>query len=167
MICDRNIGNFFAVLLQRGYAHCVVVHCLVSYPIIPITKLVLFSNSCPSLCQPCRLVVRRYVVDDLVEHGQQLNTGTACVCSACSSLNIDPVSLGIVNVDIQTDPSLFPDVLCRMNDMNLSPVGMDQLSVTSVSASHLGLPNSPAHNPIPAPGESSYLSVYLSFVLRC
>ncbi|XP_059894978.1 PR domain zinc finger protein 4 [Gadus macrocephalus] len=41
-----------------------------------------------------------------------------------------------------------------MNDMNLSPVGMDQLSVTSVSASHLGLPNSPTHNPIPAPGMS-------------
>uniref|UniRef100_A0A665WLS6 PR domain containing 4 n=1 Tax=Echeneis naucrates TaxID=173247 RepID=A0A665WLS6_ECHNA len=39
-----------------------------------------------------------------------------------------------------------------MNDMNLSPVGMDQLSVPSVSASHLGLPTSPTHNPIPAPG---------------
>uniref|UniRef100_A0A3B4WZW7 PR domain containing 4 n=1 Tax=Seriola lalandi dorsalis TaxID=1841481 RepID=A0A3B4WZW7_SERLL len=38
-----------------------------------------------------------------------------------------------------------------MNDMNLSPVGMDQLSVPSVSASHLGLPTSPTHNPIPTP----------------
>lgn len=36
--------------------------------------------------------------------------------------------------------------------MNLSPVGMDQLSVPSVSASHLGLPTSPTHNPIPTPG---------------
>ncbi|KAL7828270.1 hypothetical protein AOLI_G00314220 [Acnodon oligacanthus] len=40
----------------------------------------------------------------------------------------------------------------RMNDMNLSPVGMDQLSVPSVSASHLGLPTSPTHNPIATPG---------------
>ncbi|XP_034019022.1 PR domain zinc finger protein 4 isoform X2 [Thalassophryne amazonica] len=39
-----------------------------------------------------------------------------------------------------------------MNDMNLSPVGMDQLSVSSVSASHLGLPTSPTHNSIPTPG---------------
>ncbi|KAM9823749.1 PR domain zinc finger protein 4 [Neosynchiropus ocellatus] len=39
-----------------------------------------------------------------------------------------------------------------MNDMNLSPVGMDQLSVPSVSASHLGLPTSPPHNSIPTPG---------------
>ncbi|XP_062861785.1 PR domain zinc finger protein 4 [Trichomycterus rosablanca] len=41
-----------------------------------------------------------------------------------------------------------------MNDMNLSPVGMDQLSVPSVSASHLGLPTSPthSHNPIASPG---------------
>ncbi|XP_017210408.1 PR domain zinc finger protein 4 isoform X1 [Danio rerio] len=38
-----------------------------------------------------------------------------------------------------------------MNDMNLSPVGMDQLSVP-VSASHLGLPTSPTHNPITTPG---------------
>lgn len=36
--------------------------------------------------------------------------------------------------------------------MNLSPVGMDQLSVPSVNASHLGLPTSPTHNPIPTPG---------------
>lgn len=36
--------------------------------------------------------------------------------------------------------------------MNLSPVGMDQLSVPSVSAGHLGLPTSPTHNPIPTPG---------------
>uniref|UniRef100_A0A671QUR4 PR domain containing 4 n=1 Tax=Sinocyclocheilus anshuiensis TaxID=1608454 RepID=A0A671QUR4_9TELE len=39
-----------------------------------------------------------------------------------------------------------------MNDMNLSPVGMDQLSVPPVSASHLGLPTSPTHNPISTPG---------------
>lgn len=36
--------------------------------------------------------------------------------------------------------------------MNLSPVGMDQLSVPSVSSGHLGLPTSPTHNPIPTPG---------------
>ncbi|XP_051547388.1 PR domain zinc finger protein 4-like [Myxocyprinus asiaticus] len=39
-----------------------------------------------------------------------------------------------------------------MNDMNLSPVGMEQLSVTPVSASHLCLPTSPTHNPIATPG---------------
>ncbi|XP_059361147.1 PR domain zinc finger protein 4-like [Carassius carassius] len=39
-----------------------------------------------------------------------------------------------------------------MNDMNLSPVGMDQLSVPPVSASHLCLPTSPTHNPISTPG---------------
>uniref|UniRef100_A0A7N8WM45 PR domain containing 4 n=1 Tax=Mastacembelus armatus TaxID=205130 RepID=A0A7N8WM45_9TELE len=39
-----------------------------------------------------------------------------------------------------------------MNEMNLSPVGMDQLTVSSVSASHLGLPTSPTHNPLPTPG---------------
>lgn len=39
--------------------------------------------------------------------------------------------------------------------MNLSPVGMDQLSVPSVSASHLGLPTSPTHNPIPTPGKKA------------
>ncbi|XP_037551534.1 PR domain zinc finger protein 4 [Nematolebias whitei] len=39
-----------------------------------------------------------------------------------------------------------------MNEMNLSPVGMDQLGVPPVSASHLGLPTSPTHNPIPTPG---------------
>ncbi|KAG7456002.1 hypothetical protein MATL_G00247140 [Megalops atlanticus] len=39
-----------------------------------------------------------------------------------------------------------------MNDINLSPVGMDQLNVPSVSGSHLGLPTSPTHNPIAAPG---------------
>lgn len=38
--------------------------------------------------------------------------------------------------------------------MNLSPVGMDQLSVPSVSAGHLGLPTSPTHNAIPTPGMS-------------
>lgn len=47
--------------------------------------------------------------------------------------------------------------LFRMNDMNLSPVGMDQLSVPSVSASHLGLPTSPTHNPIPTPGMKALL----------
>ncbi|KAL1774808.1 PR domain zinc finger protein 4 [Sigmodon hispidus] len=46
----------------------------------------------------------------------------------------------------------------RMNDMNLSPVGMDQLSSSSVSnalpvsGSHLGLAASPSHSTIPAPG---------------
>ncbi|XP_051976498.1 PR domain zinc finger protein 4-like [Xyrauchen texanus] len=39
-----------------------------------------------------------------------------------------------------------------MNDMNLSPVGMEQLSVTPVSASHLCLPTSPTHNSITTPG---------------
>ncbi|XP_076152289.1 PR domain zinc finger protein 4 isoform X2 [Alosa pseudoharengus] len=39
-----------------------------------------------------------------------------------------------------------------MNEMNLSPVGMDQLSVPSVSASHLGLPASPTHNSITSAG---------------
>ncbi|CAG6011124.1 unnamed protein product [Menidia menidia] len=39
-----------------------------------------------------------------------------------------------------------------MNEMNLSPVGMDQLSVPSVSSGHLGLPTSPTHNPIATPG---------------
>ncbi|XP_046728721.1 PR domain zinc finger protein 4 isoform X2 [Silurus meridionalis] len=45
-------------------------------------------------------------------------------------------------------------IFMRMNDMNLSPVGMDQLSVPSVSASHLVLPTSPthSHNPITTPG---------------
>ncbi|XP_072191049.1 PR domain zinc finger protein 4 isoform X1 [Excalfactoria chinensis] len=46
----------------------------------------------------------------------------------------------------------------RMNEMNLSPVGMDQLTSSTVSnalpvsGSHLGLAASPTHNPIPAPG---------------
>ncbi|XP_037244184.1 PR domain zinc finger protein 4 isoform X3 [Falco rusticolus] len=46
----------------------------------------------------------------------------------------------------------------RMNEMNLSPVGMDQLTSSSVSnalpvsGSHLGLAASPTHNAIPAPG---------------
>ena len=50
---------------------------------------------------------------------------------------------------------LFP----RMNEMNLSPVGMEQLTSSSVSnalpgsGSHLGLAASPTHNAIPAPGE--------------
>lgn len=46
-----------------------------------------------------------------------------------------------------------------MNDMNLSPVGMDQLSVPSVSASHLGLPTSPPHNPIPTPGKEGRVTL--------
>lgn len=43
--------------------------------------------------------------------------------------------------------------------MNLSPVGMEQLTASSVSnalpvsGSHLGLAASPTHNAIPAPGE--------------
>uniref|UniRef100_A0A8C2LFQ9 PR domain zinc finger protein 4 n=1 Tax=Cricetulus griseus TaxID=10029 RepID=A0A8C2LFQ9_CRIGR len=47
-----------------------------------------------------------------------------------------------------------------MNDMNLSPVGMEQLSSSSVSnalpvsGSHLGLAASPSHSAIPAPGLS-------------
>ncbi|XP_044082509.1 PR domain zinc finger protein 4 isoform X2 [Neovison vison] len=46
----------------------------------------------------------------------------------------------------------------RMNEMNLSPVGMEQLTSSSVSnalpvsGSHLGLAASPTHNAIPAPG---------------
>ncbi|XP_032202371.1 PR domain zinc finger protein 4 isoform X2 [Mustela erminea] len=46
----------------------------------------------------------------------------------------------------------------RMNEMNLSPVGMEQLTSPSVSnalpvsGSHLGLAASPTHNAIPAPG---------------
>lgn len=53
-------------------------------------------------------------------------------------------------------PSLF--AVSRMNEMNLSPVGMDQLTSSSVSnalpvsGSHLGLAASPTHNAIPAPG---------------
>uniref|UniRef100_A0A8C2LLZ3 C2H2-type domain-containing protein n=1 Tax=Cricetulus griseus TaxID=10029 RepID=A0A8C2LLZ3_CRIGR len=45
-----------------------------------------------------------------------------------------------------------------MNDMNLSPMGMEQLSSSSVSnalpvsGSHLGLAASPSHSAIPAPG---------------
>lgn len=54
--------------------------------------------------------------------------------------------------------SLFP--VSRMNEMNLSPVGMDQLTSSSVSnalpvsGSHLGLAASPTHNAIPAPGNA-------------
>ncbi|XP_038612678.1 PR domain zinc finger protein 4 [Tachyglossus aculeatus] len=46
----------------------------------------------------------------------------------------------------------------RMNEMNLSPVGMEQLTSSSVSnalpvsGSHLGLAASPTHNAIPGPG---------------
>ncbi|XP_048864791.1 PR domain zinc finger protein 4 [Brienomyrus brachyistius] len=39
-----------------------------------------------------------------------------------------------------------------MNDINLSPVGMEQLNVSSVSGTHLGLPTSPPHNAIATPG---------------
>ncbi|XP_041111183.1 PR domain zinc finger protein 4-like isoform X1 [Polyodon spathula] len=45
-----------------------------------------------------------------------------------------------------------------MNDINLSPAGMDQLSVSSVSGAvpvtggHLGLATSPTHHPIATPG---------------
>lgn len=46
--------------------------------------------------------------------------------------------------------------------MNLSPVGMDQLSVPSVSASHLGLPTSPTHNPIPTPGMKAFTRLVFS-----
>lgn len=61
-------------------------------------------------------------------------------------------------------PSLLCSLLPRMNEMNLSPVGMDQLTSSSVSnalpvsGSHLGLATSPTHNAIPAPGngESSH-----------
>lgn len=49
--------------------------------------------------------------------------------------------------------------------MNLSPVGMDQLSVPSVSASHLGLPTSPTHNPIATAGRGG-AAVALPFVLN-
>nr|XP_028601399.1 PR domain zinc finger protein 4 isoform X4 [Podarcis muralis] len=46
----------------------------------------------------------------------------------------------------------------RMNEMSLNPVGMEQLTASSVSnaltvsGSHLGLASSPTHNAIPAPG---------------
>ncbi|XP_062989512.1 PR domain zinc finger protein 4 isoform X2 [Elgaria multicarinata webbii] len=46
----------------------------------------------------------------------------------------------------------------RMNEMSLSPVGMEQLTASSVSnaltvaGNHLGLASSPTHNAIPAPG---------------
>ncbi|XP_012880269.1 PREDICTED: PR domain zinc finger protein 4 [Dipodomys ordii] len=52
----------------------------------------------------------------------------------------------------------------RMNEMNLSPVGMEQLTSSSVSnalpvsGSHLGLAASPTHSAIPAPGILSYLA---------
>lgn len=54
-----------------------------------------------------------------------------------------------------------------MNDINLSPVGMDQLTVPSVSASHLGLPTSPTHNPIPAPGLKAFCTYLLQFNTQC
>ncbi|XP_070612331.1 PR domain zinc finger protein 4 isoform X2 [Erythrolamprus reginae] len=46
----------------------------------------------------------------------------------------------------------------RMNEMNLSPVGMEQLAASSVSnalavaGNHIALTSSPTHNAIPAPG---------------
>lgn len=49
----------------------------------------------------------------------------------------------------------------RMNEMNLSPVGMEQLTSSSVSnalpvsGGHLGLAASPTHSAIPAPGKWS------------
>lgn len=60
------------------------------------------------------------------------------------------------SVSFSCPPFLFP--VSRMNEMNLSPVGMDQLTSSSVSnalpvsGSHLGLAASPTHNAIPAPG---------------
>lgn len=45
--------------------------------------------------------------------------------------------------------------------MNLSPVGMEQLTASSVSGaltvsgSHLGLASSPTHNAIPTPGNTA------------
>ncbi|CAI5786130.1 domain zinc finger 4 isoform X1 [Podarcis lilfordi] len=53
---------------------------------------------------------------------------------------------------------LSPTGLARMNEMSLNPVGMEQLTASSVSnaltvsGSHLGLASSPTHNAIPAPG---------------
>lgn len=53
-----------------------------------------------------------------------------------------------------------------MNDMNLSPVGMDQLTVPSVSASHLGLQTSPTHNTIPTPGKRSPNMHFSAFLAK-
>lgn len=50
-----------------------------------------------------------------------------------------------------------------MNDINLSPVGMDQLTVSSVNANHLGLSSSPTHNPIPTPGMKAFCIYLLLF----
>lgn len=53
--------------------------------------------------------------------------------------------------------------------MNLSPVGMEQLSSSSVSnalpvsGSHLGLAASPSHSAIPAPGEWEPLHLNIVF----
>ncbi|XP_061494943.1 PR domain zinc finger protein 4 isoform X4 [Rhineura floridana] len=62
----------------------------------------------------------------------------------------------------QFDPCNFPAQISindiRMNEMSLSPVGMEQLAASSVSSAltvsggHLGLASSPTHNAIPAPG---------------
>lgn len=55
-------------------------------------------------------------------------------------------------------PRLSRQMHPRMNEMNLSPVGMEQLTASSVSSaltvsgSHLGLASSPTHNAISAPG---------------
>ena len=73
-------------------------------------------------------------------------------------------------------PSPFCSLLPRMNEINLSPVGMDQLTSSSVSnalpisGSHLGLAASPTHNAIPAPGngEGSHKGYCSScFVFYC
>lgn len=51
--------------------------------------------------------------------------------------------------------------LSRMNEMSLSPVGMEQLAASSVSnalavaGNHIALTSSPTHNAIPAPGNVS------------
>lgn len=50
-----------------------------------------------------------------------------------------------------------------MNDMNLSPVGMDQIGVPSAGSSHMGLPTSPthSHNPIPTPGQKTFCHMFM------
>ena len=64
---------------------------------------------------------------------------------------------------------LFP----RMNDMNLSPVGMEQLSSSSVSnalpgsGSHLGVAASPSHSTFSAPGEWEPLHSNIVFSQFC
>lgn len=73
--------------------------------------------------------------------------------------------------------SLLCSLPSRMNEMNLSPVGMDQLTSSSVSnalpvsGSHLGLAASPTHNAIPAPGKGRaprrVLQLMLCVLLSC